>query len=477
MTALTVDTSVAIIGAGTMGAGIAQVAAEAGHPVLLYDMADGAAEGGRNRIETGLVKLVERGKRTDKERADVMGRITATDRLDALSSAGLAIEAIVEDQAVKTEVFRQLESLLSDEAILSSNTSSLSISAISAGLARPERLVGMHFFNPAPVMKLVEVVTGLATAEGVADTVYDTAQAWGKTAVRATSTPGFIVNRIARPFYAEALDILETKRCDAATLDTVMTEGAGFRMGPLALMDLIGHDVNFAVTTSVFEETFHDPRYRPSHVQRELVATGWLGRKSGRGFYDYADGVTGSADHGVDPGEATAIPDFDFMAGGSADGVGIWPGDGHSAAWLASESGVPVLVYDLIPSKVVSKRLAFSTSRSVPDAVVRRFATTCLEAGLIPTRLADGAGLPVARTLAMLANEAFDLTLRGGSTVEDVDRAMVHGVNYPVGPIDWATSIGLTRLVAILDALNTETGDPRYRASAGLRQAALENAA
>ncbi len=477
MTALPSSTPVGVIGAGTMGAGIAQVAAEAGHPVVLYDMAAGAAEAGRARIEAGLAKLAARGKRTSDHVAETMARISASEAFEDLASVGLAVEAIVEKRDAKSGLFARLEDLLSADAILASNTSSISISAISAGLSRPERLVGMHFFNPAPVMKLVEVVSGLATAPEVATTVADTAEAWGKVTVRVASTPGFIVNRIARPFYGEALDLLEAGRCDAATLDAILTEGAGFRMGPAALMDLIGHDVNYAVTTSVFEATFQDPRYRPSHLQRELVAAGWLGRKSGRGLYDHSEAGKLTSPSDFVPVDAAAVDDFDFAQGGTCGGVAILPGDGHSATWLSAERGVPVLAYDLIPDGVQCRRLALASSPGVAEAVTERFAATCLKAGMTATRLADGPGLPVARVLAMLANEAFDLVQRGGATAADADLAMVQGVNYPQGPIAWAEQIGLGRLAGVLDAMVAETGDPRYRVSPGLRLAALRAAA
>jgi 3-hydroxybutyryl-CoA dehydrogenase len=291
MPALPTSATVAVIGAGTMGAGIAQVAAAAGHPVLLYDIAVGAVEKGLAGVRAGLDRLIERKKMSAAERDQLLARIRPADLLDKLGGAALVIEAVVEKLAVKHEILAALERVVKPDAVLATNTSSLSITEIAAHLKRPERVVGMHFFNPAPVMALVEVVTGVATAPAVAETVFDTAKAWGKAPVYAKSTPGFIANRIARPFYGEALRLLEEGAADAATIDAIMKDCAGFRMGPFELMDLIGIDVNFLVTKSVWEAFFHDPRYAPSLLQQEMVAAGRHGRKTQWGWYDYRPGA------------------------------------------------------------------------------------------------------------------------------------------------------------------------------------------
>lgn len=291
MASLPTSATVAVIGAGTMGAGIAQVAAAAGHPVLLYDVAVGAVAKGIAATRAGLDKLVERQKMGAAERDALMGRIKPVETLDALAGAALVVEAVIEKLAVKHELMAALERIVKPDAILATNTSSLSITEIAAHLRHPGRVVGMHFFNPAPVMALVEVVTGVATAPEAAATVFDTAKAWGKAPVYAKSTPGFIANRIARPFYGEALKLLEEGAADAATLDAILRDCGGFRMGPFELMDLIGIDVNFLVTKSVWEAFFHDPRYQPSLLQQEMVAAGRHGRKTKRGWYDYHPGA------------------------------------------------------------------------------------------------------------------------------------------------------------------------------------------
>ncbi len=295
MTALPKSATVAVIGAGTMGAGIAQVAAAAGHPVMLYDIAVGAVAKGLAGVKAGLDKLVERKKMDPGAPDALLARITPTESLDALAGSALVIEAVIEKLSVKHEIMAALERVVKSDTILATNTSSLSITEIGAHLKKPERVVGMHFFNPAPIMALVEVVTGVATAPAVAETVFDTAKAWGKAPVYAKSTPGFIANRIARPFYGEALKLLEEGAADAATIDAIMKDCAGFRMGPFELMDLIGIDVNFLVTKSVWEAFFHDPRYAPNLSQQEMVAAGRHGRKTKWGWYDYRPGAVAAA--------------------------------------------------------------------------------------------------------------------------------------------------------------------------------------
>lgn len=270
-----------------MGAGIAQVAAAAGHPVLLYDVRENAAEKAIADVRKNIDKLVAKGKLIAQN-----VNVSAVASLGKIAPAQLVIEAIVEDLAAKREVFGKLESIVAADCILATNTSSISITAIAARLQHPGRVAGMHFFNPAPLMELVEVVSGLATDRNCTEAIFATAKAWGKTPVHVKSSPGFIVNRVARPFYLEALKMLEERVASPATIDAAMRECGGFRMGPFELMDLIGNDVNLAVTKSIFEGFFYEPRFRPSLLQQELVDAGWLGRKTGRGWYRYGDNAT-----------------------------------------------------------------------------------------------------------------------------------------------------------------------------------------
>ena len=293
MTALSSATPIGVLGAGAMGTGIAQVALRAGHPVVLADARAEAADRARATLATALDRDAAKGRLTRAAAGDALDRLTTTgvEDLAAFAGCGVVVEAVVEDLGVKRALFAALEAHLADDAVLASNTSSLSIASIAGACRRPERVLGVHFFNPAPVLPLVEIVPALATDAAVAREVRALVDAWGKTTVVAADTPGFIVNRVARPFYGEALRIHDERLADAATIDWALRERGGFRMGPFELMDFIGHDVNFAVTRSVYEQTFHDPRYRPSVTQQRLVEVGRLGRKSGRGFYDHADGA------------------------------------------------------------------------------------------------------------------------------------------------------------------------------------------
>jgi 3-hydroxybutyryl-CoA dehydrogenase len=287
---------VGVIGAGAMGSGIARVAAASGHRVVLGDAAHGAVQRAQTSIATGLEREVER-KRLDRAAADAIhGRIqfhheALRDELSAFAECGLVIEAIVEDLTAKQDLFRGLEGFVTRDSVLATNTSSLSVTAIASACESSKRVLGLHFFNPAPVMQLVEVVPWLGSDADVTTAAHALMQSWKKTPVLASDTPGFIVNRIARPFYGEALRILEEGLADAATIDWAMRELGKFRMGPFELMDFIGNDVNYAVTRTVYEGFFYDPRYRPSLTQKRLVEAGFLGKKSGRGYYDHRDGA------------------------------------------------------------------------------------------------------------------------------------------------------------------------------------------
>jgi len=287
---------IGVVGAGTMGAGIAQVAAMRGHATVLADASANAVEHAKAGHAKAAAREIEKQRLTQAEADAFLARITyvsgvGPSDLEAFAGCDFVIEAIVEDLGVKQGLFRALEFVVGPDAVLATNTSSLSIAAIAGGCSQSERVVGVHFFNPAPVMALVEVIPALATDAAVLAECRALVERWGKVVVIASDTPGFIVNRIARPYYGESLRILEEGIADAATIDWAMRTLGGFKMGPFELMDLIGNDVNYAVTKSVFEAMYFDPRYRPSLTQRRLVESGWLGRKSKRGYYDYRDGA------------------------------------------------------------------------------------------------------------------------------------------------------------------------------------------
>ncbi len=291
---LSTATPVAVVGAGAMGTGIAQVALRHGHDVLLADARPGAASDAADRLSVALAREVEKGRLEPGVADAMMRRLTplrGTEDLGPLAACGLVVEAVVEDLPVKRELFRRIEREVADDAVLATNTSSLAVAAVAGACRRPGRVLGVHFFNPAPVMPLVEIVPALTTDAAVVRETRALVDAWGKKTVLAADTPGFIVNRVARPFYGESLRILDEGLADAPTIDWALRERAGFRMGPFELMDFIGHDVNFAVTRSVYDGTFHDPRYRPSLTQQRLVEAGRLGRKTARGFYNYAEGA------------------------------------------------------------------------------------------------------------------------------------------------------------------------------------------
>lgn len=385
---------VAVIGAGAMGAGIAQVAATAGHEVSLVDAVPGAAARAVERLASTLARLVHKGRLDATEADAIAARVHPVEALADLPECGLVIEAVPEDLELKQKIFTELAERQPSSTVLATNTSSLDVSAIADVVPDPERVLGLHFFNPPPLMKLVEVIHGRDTSDAYVRHVTELMRDWGKTPVLCASTPGFIVNRVARPFYGEAQRMLEAGVADAATLDWILREKGGFPMGPLELTDFIGQDVNLAVGTSVWEQTDHDERYTPTAFQQRLVAEGRLGRKSGAGVYTYAaDGTPEATD-----------PDLEL-----------------------------------------AERLV---------------------GGPIETD-------PLARTVAMLVNEAIDLVHRGEASADDVDTAMLLGVRYPQGPIAWGREIGFDIVADQIARLDAAFPGGRYRPSPGLTDGSI----
>ncbi|MGM9486231.1 3-hydroxyacyl-CoA dehydrogenase [Ideonella sp. YS5] len=495
--------TVLVIGAGIMGAGIAQVAAQAGHAVMLFDTREGAAAAAKDKLGQSLQALIAKGRLSEQAAHAALARIQPVGRLEEAADAGLAVEAIVENLEAKRTLLRQLEALLAPEAILASNTSSISITALANGLKAPGRVVGMHFFNPVPLMKLVEVVSGLQTEAAVAERVFQLATAWGKTAVHARSTPGFIVNRIARPYYAETLALLQERASSPAVLDACL-RGAGFRMGPCELMDLIGHDTNFSVTESVYQANFGDKRYQPSLVQRDMVDGGLLGRKSGRGFFAYGEGVStpelpaprlGALPTRVrwhdsgDGGPAlaafgqrwrealtTAGVAVETVAGSTWIGVEAEGGrlaltDGRTASQRAAEEAhAELALFDWPVVAAPGSTMAFAAAAGASPAWQGQAAAMLAAAGLQPQQVEDTPGLVVARTLAMLINEAADAVQQGVCTPEGADLAMKLGVNYPAGPFEWLARWDVRAVTALIDRLDGFYRGERYRVSPWLRR-------
>ena len=494
MAGLSQSDIVAVVGAGAMGAGIAQVAATAGHKVLLFDAKPGAAEKGLAGIAKGLAGQVQKGRLPAIDCEAITARIVPVRDLSELQHAVMIVEAIIEDLAAKQQLLGSLEAIVSAQTILASNTSSISITALASKLTHPQRVAGLHFFNPAPVMALVEVVSGLATDPQVVEVLLQTAAAWGKKPVRAKSTPGFIVNRVARPFYGEAWRLIEEGVADVATIDAILREAGSFRMGPFELMDLIGHDVNFAVTSSVFQAYFNDPRYRPSLSQQELVAAGWLGRKSGRGIYDYAPDAAKPAAATCEP---APVPSIVFVEGnlgvaeplceliatadisierGKGEGLIRFPGctlalsDGRTATQRTATGGPADLVlFDLALDYRQCGRIAIAKADQAPAHALLAAAGLFQALGKKVSVVKDSPALVLMRALAMLANEASDAVLQGVATPEDIDLAMTYGVNYPRGPLAWADAVSADHVLSVLENLHAVYGDDRYRPSAWLR--------
>ncbi|MBN8503729.1 MAG: 3-hydroxyacyl-CoA dehydrogenase [Burkholderiales bacterium] len=467
--------SVGVVGAGVMGIGIVQVAALAGHPVKLLDAREGAAAAAIVRLGDTLATLVSKGRLAADARDAALARIEAVSEVAQLAGCGLAIEAIVEQVEPKRTLLRQLEAVLAPQALLASNTSSLSITLLANGLSRPERLVGMHFFNPVPLMRLVEVVSGAETDPAAAAQVEALARAWGKQPVHAASTPGFIVNRIARPFYAETLALLQERAAAPEVLDACL-RAAGFRMGPCELMDLIGHDTNALVTRAVWEANFGDRRYQPSLIQQALVDGGRLGRKSGRGFF-----VGPAPRWPVVQRPAAALPITLVGRGPNVEMlVRRLPGvarESTEAGWSGLRSGSLELAF-------TDGRCAYEAGRPLMDWLAHeqadalgvttddaQVADLLACAGLRAMVLRDTPGLVVARTLAMLVNEASDAVWQGVCTEEGADTAMRLGVNYPDGPFAWRRLFGAEALCSLLDHIWTQTRSERYRISPPLRAA------
>ncbi|MFJ5022918.1 3-hydroxyacyl-CoA dehydrogenase [Streptomyces goshikiensis] len=489
MTAIERSRTVAVVGAGTMGQGIAQVALLAGHRVLLYDINPALAADGAGIVQDRVERMAAKGRLDRAEAEDAAGRIASAGELEDLADAALVIEAVVEDVTVKRALFAALEEVVSPDALLATNTSSLSVTELAAGLAHPGRFLGLHFFNPAPLLPLVEVVSGFATDEAAAARAHATVLGWGKTPVRCADTPGFIVNRIARPFYAEAFSVYEEQGADPATIDAVLRESGGFKMGPFQLTDLIGQDVNEAVTRSVWDSFFRSPKFTPSLAQRRLVQSGRLGRKSGHGWFPYGPDAQLPAPHTAGP---EAAPDKVTVVGDlgpAADladlleeaGIAVTatehggpyiqlPGEGQLvlADGKTSVEFADVVYFDLALDYRGATRIALSASEDTSERTLAEAIGLFQKLGKQVSVIGDVPGMIVARTVAMLIDLTADAVARGVATAQDIDTAMRLGVNYPLGPSEWHERLGQDWAYDLLHHLNERCPGGRYAPSLAL---------
>lgn len=490
MTALDLSSPVAVVGTGTMGQGIAQVALVAGHPVRLHDTVPGRAREAADAIGARLDRLVEKGRLGADDRDAARARLLPAGDLGDLADCSLVVEAVLERLDVKQELFRALEDVVGEDCLLATNTSSLSVTAIGGALRNPGRFVGLHFFNPAPLLPLVEVVSGFATDVSSATRAYETARAWGKTPVACADTPGFIVNRIARPFYAEAFAVYESQGADPATIDAVLRECGGFRMGPFELTDLIGQDVNEAVTHSVWQSFFQDARFTPSLAQRRLVESGRLGRKAGRGWYDHSPDAERPEPHTAEKAQPPAHVVAEGDLGPASElltlireaGIPVrddeedhgtrlvLPGGGQLALadGQTSVEFRDVVYFDLALDYRKATRIALSASQDTSSQTLSEAIGLFQALGKDVSVIGDVPGMIVARTVARIIDLAHDAVAKGVATEEDVDTAMRLGVNYPLGPCEWSRRLGRNWAYSLLDDLHLRDPSGRYAPSLAL---------
>ena len=491
---LTIKTPVVgVIGCGVMGRGIVQIAALAGSQVWLADAREGAAAA-KQTLATTFETLISRGKLTPDAANAALSRILPATSMDQLADCDMIIEAIIEDLEAKKTLFATLETIVGSDAILASNTSSLSVTAIAAGLKHPARVVGFHFFNPVPVMKIVEVIGGILTEEKIVTQMLTIGQAWGHTAVRAKDTPGFIVNHAGRGFGTEGMRILSENVTTIATLDAILRDTAGFKLGPCELMDMTGLDVSHPVMESIYHQYYEEPRFRPQGLTRQMLNAGLLGRKVGRGFYQYDGGGKKILD---------AMP-----TQARSDAQSVWLSRAQPAlaerliaAGLAVESGAApsesalcivtpigqdcttcVIAEGLDARRTVAIDALFDsplhhvlmTNPATDPTYLARACDAFSATGAKVSVIRDSSGLVAQRVVAHIINVACEIAQQAIALPTDIDRAVVLGLGYPHGPLAWGDLLGASTVLQILANMQQQTGDMRYRPSAWLqRRAAL----
>ncbi len=486
---------VAVVGAGAMGQGIAQMCAQAGAQVLVHDVAPGAAAKACQAIGAQWLKLQDKGRLTSQDVTQFQNRLHPATELKDLSACNLVIEAVVENTAIKTALFAELEQLLSPAAVIATNTSSLSVTALAAQLKHPSRFAGLHFFNPVPLMKVVEVIAGLGTAEAVCEQLTEFVSAMGHQAVRAKDTPGFIVNHAGRGYGTEALRIVSEGVADFATIDAILKDQVGFKLGPFELMDLTALDVSHPVMESIYHQYYEEPRYRPSVITAQRLAGGWLGRKSGQGFYSYVDGKAQLGTPTPAP-VASALPPvwvssraarrsdlFQMLKNLGAE-IETASAPSNQALCLVAPLGFDVttcaiverldpartLGIDMLMPDAATRRRVLATNpatrRDMRDAAHALFAKDGKPVSVIQ----DSGGFVTQRVLAQIVNIACDICQQGICSPADLDIAVTLGLGYPQGPLALGDTLGTDSLLEVLFNMQTVYGDPRYRPSPWLRR-------
>jgi 3-hydroxybutyryl-CoA dehydrogenase len=479
------DLVAGIAGAGTMGRGIAQVLAQCGARTLLFDSQPGAAQKAKQSIAQALSRVVEKGRLSAADADRTLGKIEIVPSLEAMAPCHVVVEAIVEDLAAKKQLFRALEQVVSQQCILASNTSSLSVTAMAAGCKQPSRVAGYHFFNPVPVMKIVEVVDGVLTEPWAGDALTGLARRFGHTPVRCKDTPGFVVNHAGRAYVPESLRLLSEGIADFATIDRILVDAAGFRLGPFGLMDLVGLDIAHAVMKSMYDQYFQEPKYRPSFLAEPRVVAGLLGRKTGRGWYEYdKDGsaakIAEPAAPSNKPGPVWAAPELRELMAKLGAQLQPKPGEvcliapvGKDATSAALEAGLdPARTVAVDPLFGFAKRRTLMKTPATSTETVQAAHALLASDGIPVSVINDSPGFVAQRVVAHIVNIGCDIVQMRIATPEDLDRAVTLGLGYPRGPLAMGDAVGPKKILAILEALHAFYADPRYRPSPWLRRRA-----
>ena len=488
------DYVIGVVGTGTMGRGIAQIAAAGGYTVRMYDAMDGAADKAHEFISRMINRAAEKGTISEDDAAAAVGRLEIVGAIADMKGANLVVEAALEDLDIKRELFQALEAAVDDDCILASNTSSLSVTAIASACDKPGRVAGYHFFNPVPLLKVVEVVDGVLTEPWVGDALDKVARKCGHEPVRAQDTPGFLVNHAGRGFYTEALRIAQEGIAGFAAIDDILRDAAAFRMGPFELMDTTGLDVSGVVMESIYDQWYQEPRFRPVAFTRQRMAAGLYGRKTGRGYYAYEDNK--KVPPPPEPVPET-LPDAIWISPAEPDGYaaltallkdavplddGKKPGAksiclvtpiGQDASTTALEQGIEperTLAVDTLLG--LDTRVTLMTT-PVTDGDVRDMAHAAVsKAGRAVTVIHDSPGFVAQRVIATIVNIACEIAQQRIATPDDINKAVKLGLAYPKGPIEFGDVLGPARVLAILEALQDFYGDPRYRPSPWLKRRA-----